>query len=310
QEVEQGPRQHHRGAPGDRLPVEGARQVGRRHLPFPLVRHLHIAAEGQGREHVFGLVALAVPRPYGFAEPDREAQHLDAEPARDDEVAEFMGDHQDADCHDVRQDADQYLHVQALAARAVRRRSQTSRARRSRFSTSSRVPQCRRGTSSKAIFTSSAMPVKERCPVRNAATATSLAAFSTTGAPSPASAACMASFRQGKASRSGGSKSRVSLARISKGSTPASSRSGQPSPWAMGVRMSGFESCASTDPSSYSTMEWITLWGCTTTSTCSGPVPNNQQASITSRPLFIMVAESTDILRPMFQVGWAQASAG
>ncbi len=31
---------------------------------------------------------------------------------------------------------------------------------------------------------------------------------------------------------------------------------------------------------------------------------------MTSRPLFIMVAESTEILRPMTQLGWAQACSG
>ena len=34
----------------------------------------------------------------------------------------------------------------------------------------------------------------------------------------------------------------------------------------MGVRMSGLPSCASIDPSTYSTSEWMTLSGCTTTS--------------------------------------------
>ena len=38
--------------------------------------------------------------------------------------------------------------------------------------------------------------------------------------------------------------------------------------------------------------------------------PNSQCASIISRPLFIMVAESTLILRPITQLGWAQASSG
>ena len=48
------------------------------------------------------------------------------------------------------------------------------------------------------------------------------------------------------------------------------------------------------------------LCGWMTTSICSGGTPNSQCASITSRPLFISVAESTLILRPIFQVGWAQ----
>ena len=37
--------------------------------------------------------------------------------------------------------------------------------------------------------------------------------------------------------------------------------------------------------------------------------PNSQRASITSRPLFIRVAESIVILGPMRQVGWASASS-
>jgi hypothetical protein len=40
-----------------------------------------------------------------------------------------------------------------------------------------------------------------------------------------------------------------------------------------------------------------------TTRICSGARPNSQRASITSSALFIMVAESTEILRPMTQVG-------
>ena len=38
--------------------------------------------------------------------------------------------------------------------------------------------------------------------------------------------------------------------------------------------------------------------------------PNSQCASITSSPLFIIVAESTEILRPIRQFGCAQASSG
>ena len=41
----------------------------------------------------------------------------------------------------------------------------------------------------------------------------------------------------------------------------------------------------------------------------SGGRPKSHRASITSRPLFIMVAESMVILGPMFQVGWASASS-
>src|SRR6266853_7002425 len=65
-----------------------------------------------------------------------------------------------------------------------------------------------------------------------------------------------------------------------------------------------------TDPSAYSTIECTTLCGWTTTWICSGLAPKSHRASMISSPLFIMVAESTEILRPMTQFGWAQASSG
>src|SRR5882672_4368863 len=74
--------------------------------------------------------------------------------------------------------------------------------------------------------------------------------------------------------------------------------------------MSGWPSWAITEPSAYSTIEWTTLCGWTTTWICSGPAPNSQRASMTSNPLFIMVAESTEILRPMIQFACAHASSG
>ena len=96
----------------------------------------------------------------------------------------------------------------------------------------------------------------------------------------------------------------------SSGATPDSMRSGKASACAIGVRMSGLPSCAITEPSTYSTIEWTTLCGWITTSICSGRASNSQCASITSSPLFIMVAESTEILRPITQLGCAQACSG
>ena len=60
-----------------------------------------------------------------------------------------------------------------------------------------------------------------------------------------------------------------------------------------------------------STSEWTIDCGCTTTSMADGAATSNSQcASITSRPLFISVAESMVILRPIRQVGWLSASSG
>ena len=74
--------------------------------------------------------------------------------------------------------------------------------------------------------------------------------------------------------------------------------------------MSGGESCAITLPSTNSTIEWTTLSGWITTSTCSGSSWNSQRASMTSRALFIRVAESIVIFGPICQVGCFRASSG
>src|SRR5664279_627170 len=60
-------------------------------------------------------------------------------------------------------------------------------------------------------------------------------------------------------------------------------------------------------PSTNSTREWIVDCGCTMTCTRPGGMSNKRQASITSNPLFINVAESMVILLPIFQVGWLSA---
>src|SRR6266550_219255 len=68
-----------------------------------------------------------------------------------------------------------------------------------------------------------------------------------------------------------------------------------------------YDNCASTDPSTNSTIECTMLCGWITTSTCPIPTPNNQCASIISSPLLNSVAESIVIFGPMFQVGCFRA---
>ena len=87
-------------------------------------------------------------------------------------------------------------------------------------------------------------------------------------------------------------------------------RSGQARPQAIGTFMSGVPSCASTDWSRHTTIECTMLCGWITTRICSGCSANSQRASITSSALFIIVAESTEILRPITQLGCAHASSG
>ena len=45
------------------------------------------------------------------------------------------------------------------------------------------------------------------------------------------------------------------------------------------------------------------LWGCTTTRIFSGGMSNSQRASMISRALLNMLAESTVIFAPMLQLG-------
>ena len=73
--------------------------------------------------------------------------------------------------------------------------------------------------------------------------------------------------------------------------------------------MSGWPRCASVAPSHSAMSAWTIDCGCTTTSMRSYGVPNSQCASITSRPLFISVAESIVILPPIAQVGWRSAAS-
>src|SRR5688572_8731937 len=74
--------------------------------------------------------------------------------------------------------------------------------------------------------------------------------------------------------------------------------------------MSLRDSWASHEPSRNSTSECTIDCGWTTTSIRSGGSANKWLASISSRPLFMSVAESTLILAPIAQVGWRSASSG
>ena len=74
--------------------------------------------------------------------------------------------------------------------------------------------------------------------------------------------------------------------------------------------MSGTPIWQITDPSTISTIEWMRLCGCSTTSMRSGGRSNSQRASITSSPLFISVALSMLIFFPISQTGCFRACSG
>ncbi len=77
-----------------------------------------------------------------------------------------------------------------------------------------------------------------------------------------------------------------------------------------GRRMSVTEIWARMLPSMNSTREWTVDWGWMVTRTCAGGRSKRRQASMTSKPLFIMVAESMVMRWPMTQVGCLRACWG
>ena len=78
----------------------------------------------------------------------------------------------------------------------------------------------------------------------------------------------------------------------------------------MGRRMSVTEIWARMLPSMNSTSEWTVDCGWMVTRTCAGGRLKRRQASMISKPLFIMVAESMVMRWPMTQVGCLRAWAG
>ena len=73
--------------------------------------------------------------------------------------------------------------------------------------------------------------------------------------------------------------------------------------------MSGGDAWATVEPSTNSTIECTTDCGCTTTAMSSGGTSNSRCASISSRPLFTIVAELIVTTGPIDHVGCASACA-
>ena len=74
--------------------------------------------------------------------------------------------------------------------------------------------------------------------------------------------------------------------------------------------MSVTEICARIEPSMNSTSECTVDWGWMVTRTLAGGRLKRRQASMISKPLFIMVAESMVMRWPITQVGCLSACAG
>ncbi len=207
--------QHERALPAladrGRLPRCPLRDRG---LVRPEADDADVAAERYGRNAVVRSAPLASEQ--ALAEPDRE--DLDGEPEElgHGEVPELVNDHEHREHDDQGEDVGQNVQGGSfesdsnlscrgfrdyVATAGARRRTiaeAASRAPRSTASASSRS----RGAGVEPVVsmvpaTTLTMSGKEIFPSRNAATATSLAAFRTAGMPPPAASAWRASGRAG-----------------------------------------------------------------------------------------------------------------
>ena len=145
-------------------------------------------------------------------------------------------------------------------------------------------------------------------PPTKAATQASSAPLKTAGAVPPAAPA--------RAARAGRPGRRRRRAGRSPTRWPSSSRSpapprrpgpARPGPGRSGCACRAGSPAPSCEPSTNSTIEWTTDCGWTTTSMRSNGTSKSRCASITSRPLFIRVAELIVTSGPMSQVGCASA---
>src|SRR5690606_24473069 len=186
-----------------RLAVEGAVLLARLEPLLVLARlavlgrladHLHVAAQREPRGDVLGLAAPEGEPPAADpdrrAEAQREAQDLHVEELRHQEVAELVDEDQRPQHQDEREQHAERGHADSSAPSRSRARA---RAQASAASTSSRSrsapPRARARCSSSSAALVAAMAGKPMRPARNAATETSLAAFSTAGAASSAASA-------------------------------------------------------------------------------------------------------------------------
>src|SRR6202000_255421 len=173
-------------------------QFGGGDIALAFVQQLDIAAERNGGDAILGAIGiLAYPREQRLAEPDAEAQNLEAELLRDPVVTELVDGNQDADRNQKGGGNKQKHHAGAPALSSI----MSPARRRAAASASKTSPSTLTGDASSRCSTLSMtveIPTKFKRPSRNAWTATSLAALSTVGAVPPERAAALASVKLGK----------------------------------------------------------------------------------------------------------------
>ncbi len=161
-EIGDGARGDDRNPPADALAIEGARAILRRDVALAFVGHFHVAAERHRGERPFGAVGSVAARPDDAPESDGKPQHLDAERARDPEVAELVEDDEHAQHDEEREQLlENVHHVTGAATPAGSRRNARVAARASRSASSASSSACtgRAGSRASASAQAGAMSV-------------------------------------------------------------------------------------------------------------------------------------------------------
>ena len=135
EEIRHRPREHDDHARENALLVERALDLRGRDLALALVEHLHVAAEGNRREHPLGLVPALAADDERLAESHREPEDLHAQQARSQVVAELVHHDEHADGDEEGDDGDEGVSHQAgcetREARREMKRDASARASRS-----------------------------------------------------------------------------------------------------------------------------------------------------------------------------------
>src|SRR5690606_38021215 len=210
--------------------------------------HTDVTAERESGDDVLRLSTGETGDP--GTEADREARDFDVDGLRGEQVPQLVHEDQDPD-DDEESDERQQSAFDSMKEWVI------SRAQRSASATDSTSVIGPPGHAPSALAIAepiSRNPIRSR---RNAATATSLAALNTAGYASPALPAETPSAKAGKLSRRIGSNVRVPASTGSKRRHLYSARSGKVSAYSTGISIVGNPNCASTEPSTNSTIEWM-----------------------------------------------------
>ena len=268
-----------------------------------------------------------------LAEADRERLDVHAAPARGEVMAELVDEHENAEhdderehaAHEIRNDVE---HVDDLRFGVSRSGAARSRVRSGGLGGGEALGGAAARPASRAITwssvvaagvpstssTRSTVSTISRKPIRRcrkASTATSFAAFRIAGAPPPARSASRASRSAGKADQVG----LLEVQPADRGQIEPRRRRGDPLRPGQGVGDRNAHvraSRAAPSPSRRGSRpcRGSPIADAPARRSASRRRSNRRAASITSRPLFIIVAESMLILAPIDHIGWRSAASG